>query len=78
MTKVKAFFTEEFIQVYESKVIEYGAADRTYCSLTACNAFIPPSNIRQGVAFRPACQFWTCAFCKAMAREGEECPRDPA
>lgn len=60
------------------KQIELQTADRTYCSVPACSAFIGAEHhISDRHATCPACESLTCLLCKAAAHTGD-CPVDEA
>ncbi|KAL3454437.1 hypothetical protein BJX65DRAFT_301077 [Aspergillus insuetus] len=71
----RIFLTDELVQGYEKKKIEFETPDRTYCHSKTCSAFIPPAFIKRNVATCPQCRFTTCKSCKARAHTGD-CPTD--
>ncbi|KZL65447.1 IBR finger domain-containing protein [Colletotrichum tofieldiae] len=38
-------FSEEFVETFRAKLVEYLTTDRTYCHIPTCSAFIPPTTI---------------------------------
>ncbi|KAI0472489.1 hypothetical protein F4859DRAFT_484383 [Xylaria cf. heliscus] len=65
------------VQRFEQKSIELSTRDRTYCHHPTCSIFIPPSNIKDGIAQCPECAIQTCATCKGAIHQGD-CPADEA
>ena len=67
------FLSEDFVQTYKEREIEYNSPERCYCSNAACAAFVPPSRVEDGVATCPQCDTDTCTTCFASAHTGT-CP----
>ena len=67
----------EVIAAFESIIIEFSTANRTYCCDPTCGKFIPPSAVDGEKALCTHCQSKTCVVCKNAAHD-EDCPEDPA
>ncbi|SPJ72565.1 uncharacterized protein FTOL_02294 [Fusarium torulosum] len=57
--------SEQQFNGYEARKLELETPDRTYCSDTACAAFIPPSSIEADIASCIRCEKETCVKCKS-------------
>ncbi|RBR26031.1 uncharacterized protein FIESC28_01304 [Fusarium coffeatum] len=75
--EVGAFISQEIFDRFQEKTTEFGTVDRTYCSDTACSAFITPQSIAEseGIARCSRCELQTCPICKRAWHEGA-CPED--
>lgn len=63
---------------FNTKKVEFGTKDRTYCHEPHCSAFIPPDAITGVIADCPRCSAQTCAACKAAVHaDSGVCPKDP-
>ncbi|TKA66135.1 hypothetical protein B0A49_07074 [Cryomyces minteri] len=74
---VAAFLPAHLVPIFETKKVEFGTVNRTYCSSPACSAFIHAQAIDGDVAKCQACSTTTCVICKAAAHSGD-CPNDEA
>lgn len=72
-----AFISEELLERFQVKTIEFETVDRTYCNDTACSTFISPQSIEAGagIARCSRCEKQTCTSCKKQWHEGV-CPED--
>lgn len=75
---VDVFLTQEFINHFEEKSVEFTTTDRTYCAWPTCSTFIPPSSINGDVAVCPKCGYWVCTMCKGPTHQNRDCPQDKA
>ena len=75
---MRIFLTSDMVLNFRQKEIEFGTANRTYCSRPEWSSFIAEENIHDEVASCPSCRARTCAICKAGSHDGEDCPRDTA
>jgi hypothetical protein len=71
-----AILGSELAQSCQEKKIEYETTNRTYCHVTSCSAFIPPSQIQESSATCPKCNAVTCSSCKAAYHMGNCAPND--
>ncbi|RFN50379.1 ibr finger domain protein [Fusarium flagelliforme] len=71
------FFSQEVLERFQEKTVEFGTVDRTYCNDIACSTFISPQSIEEGtgIARCSRCEKQTCASCKKEWHEGV-CPKD--
>ncbi|KAL6900461.1 hypothetical protein GGI43DRAFT_49791 [Trichoderma evansii] len=72
----KRLLPTKLIDEYHEKELEYGIPNKTYCYISTCLAFIPPSLIRNDVATCKICHCKTCSICKGPSHEDEDCPDD--
>ncbi|EAS30134.3 IBR finger domain-containing protein [Coccidioides immitis RS] len=63
----RIFLTNDLVQRYEKKKIEFETPNRTYCYSPRCNAFIDASHIEGEVATCPECGSTTCTSCKGAS-----------
>lgn len=75
VTASNRFVTEYMVTKFEEKKLEFGTADRTYCSNAKCSAFIPPSLTTGDTARCTVCWATTCVRCKRPGHRGL-CPVD--
>ncbi|OIW24684.1 hypothetical protein CONLIGDRAFT_102739 [Coniochaeta ligniaria NRRL 30616] len=71
----REFLSEQLIEQYRAKELEFECPDRTYCHQSSCSAFIPRQSIHSDIATCPKCSEQTCALCKG-ATHAEDCPLD--
>lgn len=71
LEEVEFLLNEAIVQHYHEKEVEYRCTNRTYCHNKACQKFIPPSHISQGVASCEDCETHTCVVCKEKAHMDE-------
>ena len=69
---IELFLPRTLRDLYEPRRVEVATEDRTYCSNTNCDVFIPPAMIADDLAMCPetSCQNVTCARCKRQNHEG--------
>ncbi|KAK5164378.1 uncharacterized protein LTR77_010074 [Saxophila tyrrhenica] len=75
LAHAKHFLGPQLAEEFETRAVELTTADRTYCHVSACSAFIPPATIRGDVAWCGSCGQSTCSMCKAAGHLGD-CPQD--
>jgi hypothetical protein len=71
---VRILLSEDLIEGFRKKKVEFETKDRTYCSNHACAVFIHVQNAHESVAC-PECHTVTCTLCKAAGHIGD-CPED--
>ncbi|KAL7799933.1 hypothetical protein V8C37DRAFT_407427 [Trichoderma ceciliae] len=69
------FLPAELVVEYQAKELEHNTSDKTYCCLSTCSAFIPPSSIQGDIATCGECQSKTCIVCKGLSHQ-DDCPED--
>lgn len=67
--------SRDLISQFETKALEFGIPNRTYCHQLTCSTFIPPSTIHNSIAACPKCNKKTCTICKGSTHDGD-CPQD--
>ncbi|KAG9591699.1 hypothetical protein KCU77_g3312, partial [Aureobasidium melanogenum] len=72
---VRSIIPSELAVTFIKKAMEFDTPNRTYCSNSACNQFIPNSHINDDVAVCDACNHRTCSICKGNAHH-DDCPED--
>ncbi|TVY78384.1 ATP-dependent RNA helicase DEAH11-like chloroplastic protein [Lachnellula suecica] len=74
---MRRLLSPELISQYGERKVEFETADRTYCSNSACSAFLYPVNIteKEKVGVCPVCFTVTCTMCKGIEHL-DECPKD--
>ncbi|KUJ24242.1 uncharacterized protein LY89DRAFT_572838, partial [Mollisia scopiformis] len=77
MDLMRPFLSPELISGFHEKGIEFGVADRLYCSNPTCSTFLFPANITGDEIECPLCLVITCTLCKSAAHDGV-CPLDTA
>ncbi|KAJ9224086.1 hypothetical protein DTO169C6_3706 [Paecilomyces variotii] len=77
MNIARIFLTQDVVQRYEKKKIEFETPNRVYCYSAECSAFIHTSHIDGEIATCPDCGLTTCTSCKGRAHVGD-CPNDTA
>ncbi|VTO82831.1 unnamed protein product [Fusarium graminearum] len=75
--EVGDFISQEMVDLYQEKTLEFSTIDRTYCSDATCAAFIPPQSIEGDLGRCSGCEKQTCVLCKRASHEGI-CPEDNA
>ena len=55
---------QALIRQFKAKGLEMETRNRTYCSRSACSAFIKPQSIHNGQAICQRCRAVTCSKCK--------------
>ncbi|KAJ4015282.1 hypothetical protein NW752_006735 [Fusarium irregulare] len=77
LIEASGFISQEVLERFQEKTVEFGTGDRIYCSDAACATFISPQSIEagQGIARCSRCEKQTCASCKKEWHEGV-CPKD--
>ena len=72
-----AIRSSSVLEVYDTKVLEMGTPNPTYCHARRCLAFIPPKAVdgKTDTASCPLCGHSTCTICKGPKHTGI-CPRD--
>ncbi|KAL7820711.1 hypothetical protein V8C26DRAFT_393107 [Trichoderma gracile] len=71
------FIPAHLIGKYRAKELEFKSANRTYCHVSTCSAFIPSQFIKDEVATCVKCRSKTCVICKEASHAGD-CPKDTA
>ncbi|KAK2059121.1 IBR finger domain-containing protein [Colletotrichum caudatum] len=71
-------FSDEFVNTFHAKSVEYSTTDRTYCHAPTCSAFIPPATIHGDIGTCPTCQARVCALCKGPEHQDHACTQDAA
>jgi hypothetical protein len=68
------------IEAFEAASVEYTTTNKTYCSNSACNKFIPPGThtTSPNTATCKICSTMTCTICKGSYHHRRECPKDPS
>jgi hypothetical protein len=74
---VEIFLTKELKEKFETKRVEFGTPNRTYCSSKSCSAFLTPDQIEDDIGTCGDCFIRTCVLCKLEAHDGD-CPNDTA
>ncbi|OAA37868.1 Protein kinase-like domain protein [Metarhizium rileyi] len=74
---MSSFLTEEKIQKFQEKTLEFGTPNRTYCHDLKCSAFIPPALLSGRTATCAKCRKRTCVLCK-RAKHDKKCRPDTA
>ena len=72
-----ALLSDELIELFHSKEVEFPTPNRTYCSNKSCVIFIRLEFIRNKIACCPDCLSKTCTVCKNAAHDNEDCMEDP-
>ncbi|CZT24653.1 uncharacterized protein RCC_10379 [Ramularia collo-cygni] len=73
---IRLYLDQSFVQEFEKRAVELGAAHQLYCYESTCSAFIPTDKIRaDDNAQCPDCSRWTCMHCKAQRHDGD-CQED--
>lgn len=62
--------TDEILKEYTQKKAEFDDHDKTYCHISPCSTYIPPSKIVAGRARCFKCEAITCASCKKECHGG--------
>ncbi|QPC72305.1 hypothetical protein HYE68_003057 [Fusarium pseudograminearum] len=75
--EVGDFITQEMVDNFKKKEVEFSTENPTYCSDATCAAFIPPQSIEGGIGRCHECEKQTCVLCKQPLHEGI-CPEDSA
>ncbi|KAK1997828.1 IBR finger domain-containing protein [Colletotrichum falcatum] len=75
---ISELFTDEFVNTFHAKSVEYSTIDRTYCHVPTCSAFIPPASIVGDVGTCPDCPARVCALCKGPEHQNHACTQDAA
>jgi hypothetical protein len=75
LAPAKLYLPRAIRSLFELRAVEFSTPNRTYCSDTACHAFIDPAFVVGATATCQRCQQQTCATCKRKAHEGD-CPQD--
>ncbi|KAG9661914.1 hypothetical protein KCU95_g3701, partial [Aureobasidium melanogenum] len=75
LDSVRSIITSELAVTFAKKAMEFDTTNRTYCSNSACNQFIPNDRINDDVAVCDACNHRTCSICKGNAHH-DDCPED--
>ena len=80
MSLVERHVSSDEIEAFKAASIEFNTVDRTYCSNSACNKFIPPATdtILPNTARCKSCATLTCTMCKEAYHHRRECPKDPS
>lgn len=68
--------SEQLLEEFETRKLEFETPDRIYCHYPTCSTFIPDRSIQGRVAVCVNCLRTTCALCKAADHASRECPRD--
>ncbi|KAK1989245.1 IBR finger domain-containing protein [Colletotrichum cereale] len=71
-------FSDEFVEIFHAKSVEYSTTDRTYCHVPTCSAFIPPATTQGDVGTCPDCQTRVCALYKGPEHQNHACIQDAA
>ncbi|KAF2096581.1 hypothetical protein NA57DRAFT_10086, partial [Rhizodiscina lignyota] len=76
---IRHFLTDDFIERYLEKSVEFTTDNALYCCGRNCSAFIHPSRVNAdtGTVICPKCGMETCATCRQEAHIGSLCPEDP-
>ncbi|KAK0118007.1 hypothetical protein ONS95_012318 [Cadophora gregata] len=70
--------TPEIESTFRAKGVEYGTANRVYCSGRGCQTFLSPDMmVGTNEARCSTCQATTCTLCKNASHKGD-CPEDEA
>ena len=64
------FLTQQIIDGYHAKTVEYASGFRLYCSVPTCSAFIPRDNQENGTGVCPTCLTLVCVSCGHASHEG--------
>lgn len=75
-TQVRVFLGPQLTGKFLARKLEMDTPNRTYCSRSECNRFIPPQGIRGDNGTCPKCESKTCCICKGAAHRGSDCPQD--
>lgn len=76
---VMKLLTRRVVRLFKDKEVEYATppANRIYCHVPECSAFIPATKVTDGGAVVcPKCGHETCKTCKGHIHKGEDCPQD--
>ncbi|KAG8627162.1 hypothetical protein KVT40_004645 [Elsinoe batatas] len=74
--EVKSVLSGVTVQAYTAKVPEWETKNRVYCCMHSCAAWIPPSQVHNGVGTCLSCGTGTCITCKHQAHVDRDCPED--
>lgn len=75
---VKMFLDPSVVEQFDQKSDELATANRTYCHIQACGAFIPNKTIENDTGICGSCNEATCYICKGPSHRGTDCPQDEA
>ncbi|EFQ30658.1 IBR finger domain-containing protein [Colletotrichum graminicola] len=71
-------FSDDFVEIFHAKSVEYSTTDRTYCCIPTCSAFIPPATVHGDVGTCPDCRARVCVLCKSAEHQDHTCTQDAA
>lgn len=77
LARVRLFLPSDLARLFETKSVELGTKNRTYCHDTRCSTFISPAAVVGDIGRCPRCEKATCVICKAVSHSGD-CPEDTA
>ena len=72
---VEKFLTQETVDEYYAKHIEYASGKRLYCSVPTCSAFIPRDQQENGTGVCPKCLTLVCVSCGSTSHD-EPCQEE--
>ncbi|CAD0095660.1 unnamed protein product [Aureobasidium mustum] len=75
LDSVRSVISSELAATFTKKAVEFETLNKTFCSNTACNEFIPNDHVNNDVAVCPVCNERTCSICKGKAHL-DDCPED--
>ena len=64
------FLTQEIVDEYHAKHLEYALGKRLYCSIPTCSAFIPRDQQEDGTGTCPKCKTLICVSCGSISHNG--------
>ena len=79
LARVERLLPSDLVQLFREKVVEFRTpgADRLYCAIPHCSAFILPSRYdknKDRAVECPRCASFTCTRCKSTRHDGD-CPK---